>query len=124
MCPTNVGVEDTEHFLLLCSSFDIQRQDLLAGVLDVSQPFSEVDKLSDNTFLQVLLCSDEKLQIDINRNILLLTLAFILQTGRFNQRTTIRPFALLHATANPFLNILCCLLLSIVVFCNRRLEYS
>ena len=34
MCPTNDGIEDTEHFLLLCPSFDIQRRDLLAGVLD------------------------------------------------------------------------------------------
>ena len=25
MCPTNDGIEDTEHFLLLCPSFDIQR---------------------------------------------------------------------------------------------------
>ena len=31
MCPTNDGVEDTEHYLLVCPSFDIQRQDLLAG---------------------------------------------------------------------------------------------
>ena len=26
MCPTNDGVEDTEHFLLLCPSFAVQRQ--------------------------------------------------------------------------------------------------
>ena len=32
MGPTNDGIEDTEHFLLLCPSFDIQRRDLLAGV--------------------------------------------------------------------------------------------
>ena len=32
MCPTNGGVEDTEHSLLLCPSFDDQRRDLLAGI--------------------------------------------------------------------------------------------
>ena len=32
MCPTNDGIEDTEHFLLLCPSFDVQRRHLLAGV--------------------------------------------------------------------------------------------
>ena len=32
MCPTNDGIEDTEHFLLLCSSFDVQRRHLLAEV--------------------------------------------------------------------------------------------
>ncbi len=35
MCPTNDGIEDTEHFLLLCPSFDIQRRDLLAGVSEL-----------------------------------------------------------------------------------------
>ena len=28
MCPTNDGIEDTEHCLLLCPSFDAQRRDL------------------------------------------------------------------------------------------------
>ena len=30
MCPTNDGIENTEHFLLLCPSFEIQRRNLLA----------------------------------------------------------------------------------------------
>ena len=84
MCPTNDGVEDTEHFLLLCPSFDIQRRDLLAGVSAVLQHFLEVNTLSNNAFIQVLLYGDQKLPIDINRNILKLTLSFIHQTGRFN----------------------------------------
>ena len=33
MCPTGDGIEDTEHLLLLCPSLDVQRQDLLAGVV-------------------------------------------------------------------------------------------
>ena len=32
MCPTNDGIEDTEHFLLLCPSFEAPCRDLLAGV--------------------------------------------------------------------------------------------
>ena len=32
MCPINDGIEDTEHFLLLCPSFAEPRRDLLAGV--------------------------------------------------------------------------------------------
>ena len=35
MCPVNDGPEDTEHYLLLCHSFDEQRRDLLASVLPV-----------------------------------------------------------------------------------------
>ena len=30
MCPTNDSIEDMEHFLLLCPSFDVQRRHLLA----------------------------------------------------------------------------------------------
>ena len=30
ICPSNDGIEDAEHFLLLCPSFDAQQRDLLA----------------------------------------------------------------------------------------------
>ena len=33
MCPTTDGIEDTEHFLLLCPSFDLQPRDLLDGIV-------------------------------------------------------------------------------------------
>ena len=35
MCPVNDGIDDTEHYLLLCNSFREQRCSLLAGVNDV-----------------------------------------------------------------------------------------
>ena len=35
MCPTSDGIEDTEQFLLFCPSFDAQRQDLLAGMVEL-----------------------------------------------------------------------------------------
>ena len=35
MCSKNDGIEDTEHFSLLCPSFDIQRRDLLAEVSEL-----------------------------------------------------------------------------------------
>ena len=38
VCPSNDGIEDTEH-LLLCPSFDAHRRDLLAGVFHVLRPF-------------------------------------------------------------------------------------
>ena len=34
-CPVNYGIEDAEHFLLLCNSFIEQRQNLLVGFNDV-----------------------------------------------------------------------------------------
>ena len=38
MCPTNDGVEDAEHFLLLCPSFAVQRQNILAEILPLFRP--------------------------------------------------------------------------------------
>ena len=31
-CPSNDETEDTEHFSLLCPCFDVQRQDIVAGI--------------------------------------------------------------------------------------------
>ena len=39
MCPSNDGIEDTEHFLLLCPSFGVQRTDLLAGIYTLVRPY-------------------------------------------------------------------------------------
>ena len=39
MCPSNDGIDDTEHFLLLCSSSGIQRTDLLAGMYSLVRPW-------------------------------------------------------------------------------------
>ena len=83
MCPTNYGIEDTEHFLLLCPSFDIQRRDLLAGVSVALRPFVEINSLSNNVLVQLLLYGDKNLSSDVNRSILELTLDFIHKTGRF-----------------------------------------
>ena len=84
MCPTNDGIEDTEHFLLLCPSFDIQRRDLLAGVSELLRPYVRISSLPNNAVVQILLYGDKDFSIDVNKNILKLTLNFIHKTGRFN----------------------------------------
>ena len=50
MCPINDGVEDTEHFLLLCSSFTEYRRSLLAGANDVLQTYGFSESLGSNIF--------------------------------------------------------------------------
>ena len=75
-------IEDTEHFLLLCQSFDIQRQDLLAGVSELLRPFVQIETLPNNILVQYLLYGNKELSNDINRNILERTLNFIHKTGR------------------------------------------
>ena len=84
MCPTSDGVEDTEHFLLLCPSFDDQRRDLLAGIEHLLRPFMQIANLSNNALTRLLLYDDKDLYCEVNRDILRLTLRFIRETGRFN----------------------------------------
>ena len=83
MCPTSDGIEDTEHFSLLCPSFDLQRRDLLAGIVELLRPFVQIASLSNDDLTQLLLYGDQDLSNDLNKNILELTLRFIHETGRF-----------------------------------------
>ena len=59
MCPTNDGIEDTEHFLLLCPSFDLQRRDLLAGIVELLRPFVQIANFSNDALTQLLLYDDQ-----------------------------------------------------------------
>ena len=83
LCPTNDGIEDTEHFLLLCPSFDIQRSDLLAEISQLLQPFVQVNNLSNIVLIKLLLYGDKDFSDSINKSILQLTINFIHKTGRF-----------------------------------------
>ena len=73
MCPTSDGIEDTVHFLLLCPSFDVQRQDLLAEIVDLLRPFLQISDMSNDVLVQLLLYGDQDLSYDLNRKILELT---------------------------------------------------
>ena len=83
MCPTNDGIEDTEHFLLLCPYFDVHRRDLLAGIFALLRPLGYVD-LAHDFLLKLLLYGDKDFPDSVNRHILELTLNFIHKTGRFD----------------------------------------
>ena len=71
MCPINDGVEDTEHFLLLCDSYKEHRCNLLADVNAVLQ--NSGHSVWSNSFLQLLLYGDQSLSYEANRSILTLT---------------------------------------------------
>ena len=77
MCPANDGIEYTEHFFVVCPSFDIQRQDLLAGVSKFLRPFVQIETLPNNVLAQYLLNGNEELPNDVNRTILEHTLNII-----------------------------------------------
>ncbi len=82
MCPSNDGIEDTEHFLLRCPSFGVQRADLLAGISILIRPFGYAN-VANETLLQILLYGDKTFPNELNRSILELTIRFIHSTGRF-----------------------------------------
>ena len=73
MFPTSDGIEDKEHFLLLCPSFDLRHRDLLAGIVELLRPFVQITSLSSDASIQLLLYGDQYLSSDSNRNILELT---------------------------------------------------
>ena len=74
----------TEHFLLLCPTFDAQRRDLFAGIVELIRPFRQITDLSNDSLTQLLLYGDQDLSTELNRNILELTLRFIHDTCRFD----------------------------------------
>ena len=52
------------HFLLLCPSFDIQRRDLLAGVLALVKPFG-ITNPSTEVLTQLLMYGDKNFPDEI-----------------------------------------------------------
>ena len=83
MCPSNDGLETTEHFSLLCPSFKTQRRNFLAGVFALLRPFG-YDNLSNKVLMLLLLYGDKDLPNDLKRNILKLTMQCIHETGGLN----------------------------------------
>ena len=83
MCSINDGIEDTEHFLLLCNSFAEHRRSLLAGVNDVLEAYG-YSEAPDNNILQLLLYGNKNLPLEVNRLILNATINYIFETERFD----------------------------------------
>ena len=82
MCPANDGIEDAEHFLLLCNSFREQRCSLLAGVNDVLEDYGYSEG-ADTKMLILLLYGNKHLPLEANKIILNLTIKYISETERF-----------------------------------------
>ena len=83
MCSVNDGIEDTEHFFLLCNSFTEQRHDLLASVNDVLEAYG-YSEAPHNNILQLLLYGNKNLLLEANRLILNATINYIFETERFD----------------------------------------
>ena len=83
MCPANDGIEDTEHFLLLSPSFNVQRRDLLAEISQLLRPFVQINNFSNIVLIKLLLYGDKDFSDSIKKSIPQLTINFIQKTGRF-----------------------------------------
>ena len=87
MCPSNDGVEDTEHFLLHCHSYDGYRTDLLDSVNSTLQPY-DLPNLSNALMLKLILYGDERLSVDSNSEIFKATLRYIYAESRKSHGST------------------------------------
>ena len=82
MCPVDDGIEYTEHFLLLCNAFRVERCSLLAGVNDVLEDYG-FSEGADTKMLQLLLYGKKNLPLEANKIILNLTIKYISEKERF-----------------------------------------
>ena len=83
MGPKNESIENMEHILLLCPSFEIQHRILLARVFALLQPLGYVN-IAYEPLTHLLLHGGKDFPNDLNKDILKLTLEFIHETGRFD----------------------------------------
>ena len=76
MCPTNDGVEDTEHYLLLCQSHAEPRCELLNGLNAMLLP-SDISNPSNELLVELILYGNERLPPDVNKRLIEASLKFI-----------------------------------------------
>ena len=83
--------------MLLCPSLDVQRRDILAGIIKLLRPFVQITDLSKDALTPLSLYAYQDLSYDLNKNVIELILRFIyeagaltkiLQTSAMHQATT------------------------------------
>ena len=82
LCAINDGVEDTEHYFLLCHVYDVFRNDLLNSVNAILLPYGIICP-SNEELLKVILYGHEQLSFDSNEKILRAALEYIHISKRF-----------------------------------------
>ena len=85
LCPSNDGIEDTEHYQLLCRSYVGVRYDLLASVASIFQLYSLSSPSSNQELVKVTLYRDERLPNDLNKKLFEATLNYIHATKCFKK---------------------------------------
>ena len=83
LCPINDGIEDTEHFLLHCQLFHLERNTLLSRVRP-ELLLHGISDLSIKELVSIILYGDERLPFESNRIIIKATLDFTDSSSRFS----------------------------------------
>ena len=79
-CDCHCALETTHHFLLKCSLFLIQRQNITLSVSDLLVNTQFLHPLDD---VNLYLYGHHPLTNYVNKNILLSTITYVNETGRF-----------------------------------------
>ena len=82
MCNCGAATETTIHYLLRCRLYSIQRVELLNGVYKLD---STLQNSSEDQLLTVLLYGSEKYALNVNKEILRLTISYLKASERFVQ---------------------------------------
>ena len=82
MCNCGAVTETTIHYLLRCRVYSIQRVELLNGVYKLD---STLQNSSEDQLLTVLLYGSEKYALNVNKEILRLTISYLKASERFVQ---------------------------------------
>ena len=80
-CNCRSAPEDTQHFLLKCTLFSVQRLKLISSVNNLLTNTNLLHLMDD---FKLYLYGHHSLKNDINKNILSSTILYIKSTGRFN----------------------------------------
>jgi hypothetical protein len=81
-CKCNMGEETTEHYLLWCPQFSVQRNNLLTDLSTILN--NDTNPFSDSDLSNILLYGDDAYNNATNKHIIEATIKFIKTTKRFN----------------------------------------
>ena len=82
VCKCNGGEESTEHYLLRCALYNVQRQELLSGISNIVN--NDVSVLPDGHLAKVALYGTNSYNNIANKLIIEETIRYIKNTKRFN----------------------------------------
>ena len=81
LCVCNVNVENNTHFFLHCQNYNVERQTLFNKIANIN---ALVLNLCDAELVHVLLYGDASFSFQENKSLLKASIAFILETKRFD----------------------------------------